>query len=170
MIIVMNRTILIPILLSTFLLVGCETELDRCIEANESVLDMDSLKNRTVQLARSDSKITIKSILYRNTAPEVDQIKVAKTIKEFNDSLTPIEHLFLTCLKDDRMFVKAFKYKYEEFVETADGKNHTREQFDEEMENHLQQLVIDSSHCNPETLVEPEKERATKVCHAQGIY
>ena len=33
----MKRTILIPLLLSTFLLVGCESELDRCIEGNFSV-------------------------------------------------------------------------------------------------------------------------------------
>tara|TARA_Y100000996_G_C22498829_1_gene633531 strand:- start:976 stop:1299 length:324 start_codon:yes stop_codon:yes gene_type:complete len=30
----MKRTILIPILLATFLLVGCESEFDRCFEAN----------------------------------------------------------------------------------------------------------------------------------------
>ena len=37
----MKRTILIPILLSTFLLVGCESELDRCIEANGGNVDFD---------------------------------------------------------------------------------------------------------------------------------
>jgi hypothetical protein len=33
----MKRTVLIPLLLSTFLLVGCESELDRCIEANTDI-------------------------------------------------------------------------------------------------------------------------------------
>ena len=38
----MKRTILIPILLSTFLLVGCESDLDICIEANvETVTDLN---------------------------------------------------------------------------------------------------------------------------------
>ena len=46
MIIVMNRTVLIPLLLSTFLLVGCESELDRCMEANTSVFDFDSYLNK----------------------------------------------------------------------------------------------------------------------------
>ena len=39
----MKRTVLIPLLLSTFLLVGCETEteLDRCIEANGGNVEFD---------------------------------------------------------------------------------------------------------------------------------
>ena len=44
MIIVMNRTVLIPILLSSFLLVGCESELDRCIEANSGDFDESQYK------------------------------------------------------------------------------------------------------------------------------
>jgi len=38
----MKRTILIPILLSTFLLAGCESEFDRCFEANiDTDIDID---------------------------------------------------------------------------------------------------------------------------------
>lgn len=52
----MKRTVLIPLLLSTILLVGCETEteFDRCFETNTSVFDFDSYLNKYESIAIDD--------------------------------------------------------------------------------------------------------------------
>ena len=57
----MKRIVLIPLLLSTFLLVGCETEteLDRCIEANGGNVEFDlaSYREKTAGLDIPDGVV-----------------------------------------------------------------------------------------------------------------
>ena len=102
----MKRTILIPILLSTFLLIGCESELDRCIEGNFSVdirevrekyrlwsLEEDPSKRLSIERSLSgderkvficvNSRITNYMVFRLNTP--VEEIEINIEMKAFDD-------------------------------------------------------------------------------------
>ena len=105
----MKRTVLIPLLLSTFLLVGCESELDRCIEGNFSVdiwevrekyrlwsLEEEPRKRFSIERSFSvderkvficvDSRITNYMVFTLNTP--VEEIEINIEMKAFDDLAT----------------------------------------------------------------------------------
>ena len=147
MIIVMNRTVLIPILLSTFLLVGCETELDRCLEANTSgVFDYAQYKEKM-------SVFTKGSREFQNTNPSTQEFldDFEKRQKELKLSFNPVEDEFNTCTQEK--YQKEYNYALElreDGVELA-----------ELLEKVDQEAIANS--CLPST-------KAKKICNSQGIY
>ena len=94
----MKRIILIPILLSTFLLVGCESELDRCIEANvvtelneekyfsenESYCSSyESHRKKTAEIAAEFEEIRLSSFRWRPGEESAEEWQ--QRIKEIED-------------------------------------------------------------------------------------
>ena len=140
MIILMKKIILIPLLLSTILLVGCETEteIDRCIEANLANLDLDEY---------------IEKINTYHQALPTDTLKynVRNILRIQNDyfysKLSPIEKNFDFCLMDKlgEVIIKDF-----------------------DMISKKRAVLFESSIY--EYCMLKQKESAIKVCHSQGVY
>lgn len=147
----MNRKILIPILLSTFLLVGCETEteFDRCLETN---LDLDleqfleKIKSYQKKLTESEKRlIAVGDMAYFIS-------------NNWEDNLTSIERTFNSCLvgklRDKGPYLD--NLDYDEF-----GAMRYMEQ---------KQQAVEYRYSWVEDCLAKDRERATKVCHSQGIY
>ena len=102
----MKRTILIPLLLSTFLLVGCESEFDRCMEGNFSVdiwearekyrlwwLEEDLFKKRDIRdsVTAGEGKVfvcvnaSITNYIVYNLKTPVEEIEIDIVMKAFDD-------------------------------------------------------------------------------------
>jgi hypothetical protein len=92
----MNRTVLIPILLSTFLLVGCETEteFDRCFEANGGNAEFDY----ALFMEKANSSFPEEDEPVENTLETIKRLKQSKERRRiFESSLTAIELEFHRC-------------------------------------------------------------------------
>ena len=140
----MKRTVLIPILLSTFLLVGCETEteFDRCFEANGGNAEFDLASFREKQ----NSMISVPE-----DTPYEDFVKVfSERVDMFESSMTAIESEFYLCGNE----------KYEQQMKKLEARGIDRS--DITLEKMIDQDEIDNL-CLP-------KNRAKAICHSQGIY
>ena len=145
MIIVMNRTILIPLLLSTFLLVGCESEFDRCIEANKS-FNYEEKYNKYISNVKN------------KTGDEYFDVW-----NDFDASLNSIEREVDSCVGEST---------YQEILEIYPTYNEWTEEKQEELWTsdewgNMEKKWVRSCSQKPE---EEEKEGVRKLCHAQGIY
>jgi len=161
MIIVMNRTILIPILLTTFLLVGCETELDRCVNANmtefnlQIFLDKESVNQDELRLLFESNKkeFGVNWILEKGKGMD----SVEKLGKEFVNTLNSAEVSFFECGKNS--YEKWYKELEKQYPDTWTQKVTAGDY----------QYQRDNEYC--QTLAnEEELKRVKSVCHSQGIY
>ena len=140
----MKRTVLIPLLLSTFLLVGCESELDKCFEANYeySSLDIDNFK---------------RTKLY----PYFEQMnEEGLTLDEFGKSIDLTEKTFMDCsfdVSNDLEERKDSRWKFYQARRLPSGRLSADDAKD--------YLEIIEAIC-----LQKEEERAKAVCHSQGVY
>ena len=172
MIIVMKKLILIPILLSTFFLVGCESELDRCMEANIGG-DFDEMKYIEKQNKGyiDGESITWANIEKRSIIMNINTIDA----EEFRLSLNLREAKFDSCWK-------------EEILEEGYSTLYLDPFF---MQNRFFSLVLKSmteqgiarkkrilsaefediwDFCLKEASLKEVKTKAKKICNSQGIY
>jgi hypothetical protein len=142
MIIVMKKIILIPLLLSTILLVGCETEteFDRCIEANGGNAEFD-LAQYMKKGESEEAKAIMDSIPFGSIPNE-------ELPKYFKSLYTPAELEFYKCA------LKKFKELEKEFTDSG-----------LELSDVYSNIDMDEifESCLP-------KNRAKAICHSQGIY
>ena len=139
----MKRTVLIPLLLSTFLLVGCESEFDKCFEANYeySSLDIDKFK---------------RTKLY----PYLEQLNEDSSLHEFKKSMDLTEKTFMDCSLDvnnDLEERKDSRWEFYKARELPSGRLSTDDAKD------YFEIIIP-------ICLQKEEERAEAVCHSQGIY
>ena len=138
----MKKIILIPLLLSTILLVGCETEteLDRCIEANGGNAEFD--------IAQYEEKA--KTLVMPEDTPYEDYIEASKEQRRiFKSSMTDSELEFYNC------GVKKFSERNKELKDSG------MDDALERLENIDDDEIINL--CLP-------KNRAKQICNSQGIY
>ena len=156
MIIVMNRTILIPILLSTFLLVGCETELDRCLEANTSaVIDEAQYMQKYNKNQRMLAEIWKLELTFDEQLKKSEEQNVA-----FDDSLTPNELQVSQCTIEKLDNSTDLNDMYSDISDSTLETAEKEEQFAEQFDILLMEII---KSCFPSNV-------AKKICNAQGIY
>ena len=142
----MKRTALIPLLLSTFLLVGCETETDlnRCIEANTA----DGFDQ--AQYRKKMDAIRIK----RDSASELPINELLKEMKETEknliSSLTAVE-------------IKVYKCGQEKFSDRLTELTDIGFSPSEATEKIIQEEGEILTACLP-------RNQAERICNSQGIY
>ena len=138
----MKRTVLIPILLSTFFLVGCETEteFDRCFEANGGNAEFDK--------ALYDEKNKARSLPEDTQREDILEV-FEKQERIFKSSLTASELEFRSCGRK----------KYSERDKELEDMGF--KDFSERM-NKIDNDEI-TNLCLP-------KNRAKQICNSQGIY
>lgn len=138
----MKRIVLIPLLLSTFLLVGCETEteLDRCIEAKFSSFDYYGAR-----------------VLYRLISKEEDPYK--RRVIERGASKE--EAIVFACVANNRKLFEPVKDESSPYGFYNQPKFKGKPPIDFEMK------VFDD---HAEACIQKEKEKAKKICHREGIY
>ena len=156
----MKRTILIPLLLSTFLLVGCESELDRCIEANttDGFFDYD-------QWSKKHEDYLVKRKIAGENSPLLERGSIWDSIdKMYERSLNDTEADFFACRnsKIERKALDVYRRKDYEGRSVFSIKEAREKIILFEME----QIIRD---CTGTVLV-PTKASAKKFCNAQGIY
>jgi len=150
MIIVMKKIILIPILLSTFFLVGCESELDRCIEANGGNIVFDGVKFKE----KMDKFATQYGREFARLQGE-DSERLEQMIEEYELSLDPIETEVNACFEE-----KYMKESDKILESTNDLSEATK------LMNKVDQEAIINS-CKKQLKT---KAKAKKICNAQGVY
>ena len=139
----MKRIVLIPLLLSTFLLVGCESELDRCIEGNSPSFDYWGAR-----------------VLYRMIRTEEDPSKR----RQIERSASKEEARVFGCVYSERE-----DYLYEIVRVPADSFNFvTTPKFTGSVPPIDIEMKVFDDHA--ENCIQKEKESAKKICHRQGIY
>ena len=145
----MKKISLIPLLLSTFLLVGCETEteFDRCLAANLAILDPDEYTEK-IKVYRK--KLNLNADGSWNRAVILGDVLHSY----WYTKLTPIEEDFDRCLSEG-MHLNSFKNWFMEDKELAIRNQNSYYKYCMKKEKEW---------------ATKEKERATKVCHSQGIY
>ena len=157
MIIVMNRTILIPILLTTFLLVGCESELDRCVNANMTEfnlqihLDKESAYQDELKLLFESNYKEFGLNWISEKGKGIDN--VSKLGKEFRNTLNSAELSFFECGNN------SYNKWYEEL----------KEKYPDTYSQKVGDYQMDNEYCQTLTN-EEELKRVKSVCHSQGIY
>ena len=150
----MKRTILIPILLSTFLLVGCETEteLDRCIEANTDI-DIDEAEFLSKVLAHRIEALNRAEVLRKSELSmdeSMDEILLFQN--NFDSSLTNTELKAYKCGKEK------YSDRYEELFRKKIAKS-----VSEAIEILAPEEEEIFNACLPRV-------QAKAICHSQGIY
>ena len=136
----MKRTILIPLLLSTFLLVGCSqepTELERCIEANGGNVEFDLAQY--LRKGRESSKRI-----------EDGSKSFKEALEELKSSYTPTQLDFYNCTTE----------KVNERMKELEESGLTS---DEVFEKVMEEGEEIQKYCLP-------MNRAKAICYSQGIY
>jgi len=151
----MKRTILIPLLLSTFHLVGCSqepTELERCIEANGGNVefDEDKFKEKHYKFSTQYSRELLRQA---KTKQDRDPERLEQILKEYMLSLDPIGTEVDACFEE--------KWMKESDKIKAELKKGTQIDLAKRILEIDDEAIINS--CLPST-------KAKKFSNAQGIY